>query len=134
MRLRIRRQFLRKAAIDETAADLVAHQADAGGDGDAQMRRIEVGDTNGAQTSGVAFGFEQPERVEPAWVGEGPRMELQEIDGLGLQPIAGTIDGGPHIGRRYGARFRHPLGKALHRRRIVRHAAPVLPATTSADP
>lgn len=114
MLARVRRELGGEAGVDQAAADLVAHDLDAAGDRDAQMGGVEVGHADGTQSPGITLALQQPECIEPARIGEGPCVELQQIDRLHLQPLTGAIDGVTHVARRHGARRRNPLGETLH--------------------
>jgi hypothetical protein len=46
------------------------------------MRGIDIREADRADASGIALRFQIPQGIEPARVGEGPRVKLEHIDAV----------------------------------------------------
>ena len=115
VRQRIRRELGGEARVEQRSTHLITRNANAAGDRYAQVGGVHVRESDCPDASGITLGFQVPQRVEPARVGECPRMKLQDIDAIGAQPRAGTIDRRAHVMAGDRSRLRYPLGEALHR-------------------
>ena len=116
VRQRVRGELGGEAGVEQRSTDLIARNANTAGHGHPQVRGVHVREADCANAAGVAFGFQIPQCIEPARIGEGPRVKLQYIDAVGAQSSTGAIDCRAHIGLRDRAGLGHPLGEALHRR------------------
>jgi len=98
--------------VQQREADLVAHNADAVREDQAQVRRVEVRQAQMTEEAGFAEGLQVSESVEVARVVVVPPVELQQVDPAACSP-ARQLHGLPrHLGG-HGAWRGAPLGENL---------------------
>ena len=108
-----RRHRARRARVEQGERHLIGDDRNAARQRHVQVGGIDVGEAEVTDQPLVAQFLQEEQRVEPARIGVGPGVELQQIEPFGAEPCERTGDGGADVLARDRPRLGHPLGQQL---------------------
>ena len=108
------RHVLGGTPVQQRDADLVAGHRDSFGQQYAQVRCVEVGQTDMGDQPFLAQAGEFEHRVDVAWMVEGPPVELQQVYAFNTHPVERALHACTYRGRGHQARWRAPFGEGPH--------------------